>query len=120
MTEVSLVGGSKESREVLRGLLRLHHFRVKGEARGFKEAKKLLDDGFDGILLVDSDLSDGSWEEVLEAAQSAKPRPEAVLLSPFYGPEFEAKARKHGATGVVMRPFEIPELLDALSPGTKA
>lgn len=115
MTEVTLIGGSRESREVLRGLLRLHHFRVKGEGRGLKDAKKVLEEGFDGILLVDSDLTDGTWEEVLQAAQGSKPRPGAVLLSPFYGSEFEAKARKCGATGVVMRPFEIPELLDALN-----
>lgn len=112
--DVTLVGGSRESREVLRGLLRLHRFRVKGEGRGLKDAKKLLEEGLAGVLLVDSDLADGSWEEVLEAAQAAKPRPRAVLLSPFYGPEFELKARRHGAQAILMRPFEIPELLEAL------
>jgi DNA-binding response OmpR family regulator len=114
MTEVTLIGGSRESREVLRALLRLHRFRVREDGRGLKDAKKLLDSGVEGVLLVDSDLADGSWEEVLAAAQSAKPRPRTVLLSPFYGTEFEAKARRQGADATVMRPFEIPELLEAL------
>jgi DNA-binding response OmpR family regulator len=114
MTDVSLIGGTPETREVLRALLRLHHYRVKGEGRGLKDAKKLFQESSDGIFLVDSDLSDGSWEEILQASQSAKSRPGIVLVSPFYGAEFEAKAKRLGASAVLLRPFEIPELLEAL------
>lgn len=114
MTDVSLVGGTPETREVLRALLRLHHYRVKGEGRGLKEARKLLQEGVRGILLVDADLTDGSWEEVLKESDQAKPRPGVVLVSPFYGAEFEAKAKRLGANSVLLRPFEIPELLEAL------
>ncbi len=114
MTDIWLVGGTPETREVLRALLRLHHYRVKAEGRGLKEAKRLLQEGVRGILLVDADLTDGSWEEILKEGDGAKPRPGIVLVSPFYGNEFETKAKRLGADRVLLRPFEISELLEAL------
>lgn len=115
MTDVVLAGGSPDTREVLRALLRLHHYRVKGEAKGLKEVKKLLGEGLEGILVIDVDLTDGSWEEVVQAAHEARPAPRVVLVSPFYGGEFQTKARRLGASSVLVRPFEIPELLEALN-----
>ncbi len=114
MTDIFLIGGTPETREVLGALLRLHHHRVKGEGRGLKDAKKILQGGTRGILLVDTDLVDGTWEEVLKEADPARPRPGLVLISPFYGAEFEAKAKRLGANCVLLRPFEIPELMEAL------
>jgi response regulator RpfG family c-di-GMP phosphodiesterase len=120
MTDVSLIGGTSETREVLRALLRLHHYRVKGEGRGLKDAKKLLQESPDGIFLVDADLADGTWEEVLQATHSSKHESGVVLISPFYGTEFESKAKRLGASAVLLRPFEIPELLEALKASSPA
>ena len=114
MTDIVLVGGTEETREVLRALLRLHHYMVRGEGRGLKDARKLLQENPESIFLVDSDLADGNWEEVLQATHPGKGRPGVVLVSPFYGAEFEAKAKRLGAMAVLLRPFEIPELLEAL------
>lgn len=114
MTDVALIGGTAETREVLRSLLRLHHFRVKGEGKGLKDAKRLFQESPESVFLVDSDLADGSWEEVLSASKGGKSSLGVILVSPFYGAEFEAKAKKLGASAVLLRPFEIPELLEAL------
>ena len=115
MTEVALIAGNEETREVLRALLRLHHHRVKAEGRGSTDAQRLLRSGFKGVLFVDAELSDGSWTEVLQSAKESSPPVLAVLVSPFYGPEFEEKARKLGVGAILLRPFEIPELLDAIA-----
>ncbi len=114
MTEVALIAGNEETREVLRALLRLHHHRVQGEGRGVADARRLLRSGFKGVLFVDAELSDGSWTDVLESAQESRPPVPSVLISPFYGAEFEEKARKLGVGAILLRPFEIPELLDAI------
>ena len=115
MSDIAVIGGNDETREVLRAILRLHHHRVKGEGRGCRDAQRLLQGGFAGVLIVDAELADGSWAEILESARRATPRIASILVSPFYGDEFEEKARKLGAGAVLLRPFEIPELLDALS-----
>ncbi|MDE1821646.1 MAG: response regulator [Euryarchaeota archaeon] len=114
MTDVLLIGGAEEAREVFRALLRLHHFRVKGEASGAKEAKNLLKGGFKGVMLLDTELSDGDWGDVISKAQGSKPKVPVVLVSPLYGAEFEEKAKRLGACALLPRPFEIPELLAAI------
>lgn len=116
MTDVYLVGSNPETREILRALLRLHRYRVKGEAKGAKDAIKLVKDGARGILLLDAELADGNWSDVLQAAQHASPKLPVVLLSSLYGAEFETKAKRLGVVALLPRPFEIPELL--LSLGT--
>ncbi len=115
MTEVALIAGNDETREVLRALLRLHHHRVQAEGRGSADAQRLLKSGFKGVLFVDAELSDGSWTEVLESARGSRPPVPSVLVSPFYGAEFEEKARKLGVGAILLRPFEIPELLDVIA-----
>lgn len=114
MTDVFLVGSNSETREILRALLRLHRYRVKGEAKGAKEAIRLLKDDGRGVLLLDAELSDGTWSDVVEAAQRSSPRVPVVLLSSLYGTEFESKAKRLGVAALLPRPFEIPELLQAL------
>lgn len=114
MTNVVVVSGVPESREVLRAVLRLHHHRVKAEGSGLKDAKKLLQGGHDAVFLLDTDLADGTWEEVLDSLQKLKSPPGVVLLSSHYGPEFETRARRLGVRVILSRPFEIPELLEAL------
>jgi DNA-binding NtrC family response regulator len=115
MTEVALIAGNEETREVLRALLRLHHHRVRAEGRGTADAQRLLKSGFKGVLFVDAELSDGSWVDILQSARESEPSVPTVLVSPFYGAEFEEKAHKLGVGAILLRPFEIPELLDAIA-----
>lgn len=114
MTDVLLVSGGAEAREVFRALLRLHHFHVKSEAAGTKQAMNLLRTGFKGVMILDTELTDGGWEDVLTRAQESRPKVPVVLVSPLYGAEFENKAKHLGAAVILPRPFEIPELLAAI------
>ena len=116
--DVLLICGEEDVREVFRAGLRLHHFRVKAEARGRRQARGLLRAGARGVTILDTELADGERGDVLAKAQEYRSRLPVVLVSPRYGKEFEEKAKRLGASAIRPRPFEIPELLAAIEEAT--
>ena len=99
-------------------MLRLHHFRLKAEARGCRQAKSLLRAGARGVMILDTELVDGEWGDALAKAKESRSRLPEVLVSPGYGKEFEEKAKRLGAFVILPRPFEIPERLVAIEEAT--
>ena len=55
-----VVAGDEETRVLLRGLLRLHHFRVEGEAEGATHALELVRDRRPSLMVTDVTLAEGS------------------------------------------------------------
>lgn len=115
MTEVALIAGNDETREVLRALLRLHHHPGAGRGAGERRRSAPAQVGIQGRALrgrgaLGRELDRGPRER--EGIPASVP---SVLVSPFYGAEFEEKARKLGVGAILLRPFEIPELLDVIA-----
>ncbi len=110
-----VVAGDEETRVLLRGLLKLHHVRVEGEARGAKAALGLLRQHRPSLVLVDTELADGHWAELLAGTRALGPAYRFVLVSPhaLSGPDGEDGS---GPDAFLVRPFRIRAFADALGP----
>ncbi|HZY91561.1 MAG TPA: hypothetical protein VFG07_02120 [Thermoplasmata archaeon] len=110
-----VVAGEEETRVLLRGLLRLHHFRVLGEAEGGSGALDRLREAAPQVLVVDSQLAEGSADSLVPAVRRRFPAVRVVLVlhggvpAPTDGPE--------GPDVVLRRPFRIQEFATAVSRG---
>ena len=96
---------------LLRGLLRLHHFRVLGEAQNERDGLDLLRTHAPGLLVVDANLADGSVRSLLEGARRITPKLRTVLVAP------SGAAADHGPSGadaVLQRPFRVREFAEAV------
>jgi DNA-binding NarL/FixJ family response regulator len=109
-----VVAGDDETRVLLRGLLRLHHYRVVGEAEGVHQAVDLMRQTLPSVLVSDVNLSDGTYSDLLEAARGTVPPPRVILVVP--------STRPHAASDgplrpdvVLQRPFRIRQFAEALN-----
>ena len=111
-----VVAGDEETRVLLRGLLRLHRFRVVGEAEGTTATIERVREDPPDILVVDSQLAEGSVEDLLPEVRRRFPAVHVVLIVHGSPPSIlEGRAAPHV---VLRRPFRIQEFADALSPGS--
>jgi len=108
-----VVAGDDETRVLLRGLLRLHHYRVVGEAEGAHQAIGLLRQTTPGVVVSDVNLVDGTFADVLEAAHLASPPPRVILVVPSTRPHAAAEAPTR-PDAVLQRPFRIRQFAEAL------
>ncbi len=115
MASVAVVGGSEETRLLLRGLLRLHGHQVVGEGAAFAEILP-RDSAAEGptTVVADVDLDDPETGRTLAAIRRARPSLRIVLLTPHRSARVEAKARELGLAGILRRPFAVRELMEAV------
>jgi DNA-binding NarL/FixJ family response regulator len=109
-----VVAGDEETRVLLRGLLRLHHFRVVGEAEGAHQAIGLLRQTLPGVLVSDVNLVDGTYSDLLEAARGLEPPPRVILVVPSSRPHAASDGPLHPDV-ILQRPFRIRQFAEALS-----
>jgi DNA-binding NarL/FixJ family response regulator len=108
-----VVASDEETRVLLRGLLRLHHFRIVGEAEGATHAFELVEGQRPSVLVVDSNLAEGSTSGLISATHSAVPATRVVLVSPANRPPpMEGAARPDV---VLPRPFRIHQFAEAIA-----
>jgi CheY-like chemotaxis protein len=117
MPTVAIVGGSREVRLLIKGLLRLHHHAVVAEGASFDVLNGLAADAFPEVIVVDFDPTEPSRIEAVRVARKAHPACRFVLLTPGSGPGAREAARSAGANAIVGRPFAVRELIEAVSPG---
>jgi two-component system, OmpR family, KDP operon response regulator KdpE len=116
-TTAVVVAGDEETRVLLRGLLRLHHFRVEGEAEGATQALELLRHHRPALLVVDVNLAEGSSATLIQDARRLLPELRTILVAPASRPP--PAAGTDSATDVVLlRPFRIRQFAEALVPPT--
>lgn len=118
MANVAVVGGSREVRLLLKGLLRLHHHVVVAEGPSFDVLDGLPTDGEAPVVIVDFDLQEPGRLEAIRAARKARPASRFVLLTPGGGLPMREAGRSVGANAVIGRPFAVRELIEAVAPGT--
>src|SRR5467141_5406080 len=82
-----VVAGDEETRVLLRGLLRLHHFRVVGEAEGEGRALDIVREQRPNVLVVDVNLAEGSYSALVVEARASAPDLWVVLVAPAARPE---------------------------------
>lgn len=109
-----VVAGDEETRVLLRGLLRLHHFRVEGEAEGTTHALELVRERRPSLLVVDMNLVEGSPGALFGDARSIVPDLRAILVAPASRPPAPPPDPRQRADIVLLRPFRIRQFADAL------
>ncbi len=109
-----VVAGDEETRVLLRGLLRLHHFRVDGEADGVTQALELLHNHRPGLMVVDVNLAEGTAGALLAEARTIVPMLRIILVAPASRPP--AATPGPGPDVTLLRPFRIRQFAEALSP----
>lgn len=110
-----VAAGDEETRVLLRSLLRLHHVRVDGEARGVAGALDLVRKTRPSLLVVDTVLDDGEWPELLAGVRAAHPSSRFVLISPR-PPDLHGTPERLRPDALLVRPFRIRAFADALGP----
>ena len=111
-----VVAADEETRVLLRGLLRLHHCRVLGEAEGMTQALNLIADQHPNLLVADSALAEGSLDALLRALSKATDRPRTIVVAP---PDRDV-TRTPQPDAVLHRPFRIREFAQALGDHSSA
>lgn len=112
-----VVAGDEETRVLLRGLLKLHRFRVVGEASGASQADELVRLHRPTVLVADATLVEGSLGRLFPAARDASPGTRIILIQPNARPPPLEPPAVPDAT--LVRPFRVRDFIDALS-GTNA
>ncbi len=107
---------------LLRGLLRLHHFRVDGEAEGSTHALELIRLHRPTLLVVDANLAEGSSTPLVAQARALVAGLRVILVAPASRPPTLSTDPSQRPDVVLLRPFRIRQFADALSPpnGTAA
>ncbi|HYA70880.1 MAG TPA: hypothetical protein VEH28_05895 [Thermoplasmata archaeon] len=116
-----VVAGDEETRVLLRGLLRLHHFRVDGEAEGVTPALELIGLHHPSLLVVDASLAEGSVGPLIGRARSLVPGLRVILVAPASRPPSLAPEVAQRPDALLLRPFRIRQFAEALvrpGPGT--
>ena len=109
-----VVAGDEETRVLLRGLLRLHHFRVDGEAEGVTHGMELLNLHRPSLLVVDASLAEGSVTSLIGQARGVVPGLRVILVAPASRPpNLPTDPRLHPDT-LLLRPFRIHQFAEAL------
>jgi DNA-binding NtrC family response regulator len=117
MANAVVVAGDEETRVLLRGLLRLHHFRVDGEADGVRLAMELLERHRPRLLVLDVNLAEGSPQNLLAEARRLLPSIRTILVAPASRPP-SAPDGPSKPDVVLLRPFRIRQFAEALVPPT--
>lgn len=111
-----VVAGDEETRALLRGLLRLHRFRVDGEAAGSTQAIELVRVHRPSLLVVDARLAEGSASPLVGQARGMVPGLRVVLVAPASHPPTLPSDPIQRPDVVLLRPFLIREFAEALVP----
>lgn len=101
---------------LLRGLLRLHHFRVDGEAEGATQAIELIRVHRPALLVVDSNLAEGSSTPLVGHARGLSPGLRVILVAPASRPPTLPSDPLQQPDVVLLRPFRIRQFAEALVP----
>ena len=110
-----VLGGSEDSRLLLRGLLRLHRHRVLLEAPTREGAERIPSTPETKILVLDAGTDKGEgWAEVLASLLRSRTDIQALVILPSSDPALETRARQAGARATLVRPFAIRDFIEAV------
>jgi len=109
-----IVGGTEETRLLLRGLVRLHHHRVLEETRTADHLKPADPSDPARVLILVGDGDGDGWPHELATARALHPDLLTLLIIPERTPDLIARARRMGVKAVLNRPFAIRDLVSAV------
>jgi DNA-binding NtrC family response regulator len=111
-----VVAGDEEARVLLRGLLRLHQFRVDGEAVGSTQAIELIRVHRPSLLVVDAHLAEGSVNLLIGHARGLAPGLRVILIASVSHPPTPPSDPNQRPDAVLLRPFRMHQFVEVLVP----
>lgn len=110
-----VLGGSEDTRLLLRGLLRLHRHRVLLEAPTREGLARIPTTPEVKILVLDAGPDKGeAWAEELANLLKGRSDLRALVILPSSDPGLETRARQAGARATLVRPFAIRDFVEAV------
>lgn len=109
-----IVGGSDETRLLLRGLLRLYHYRVEGEVPRAEFLKPAPAGGEGRVLILVVDGPGDEWPSELATARERQPSAQPLLIARGVSAQFESTARSAGVRGILYHPYAIHDLISTV------
>jgi len=109
-----IVGGNDETRLLLRGLLRLHRYRVLAEAPTAEELEPVDEPLGRRVLVLVADGDDDDWAAELVTARERQTGLLPLLIVPETQAELIARARAAGVLGILSLPFAIRDLISTV------
>lgn len=113
-----VVAADEETRVLLRGLLRLHHVRVDGEAEGASHALELVTSRRPKLMVADVNLAEGSPTSLVAEARAIEPELRVILVAPASRPP-SLPIPEQRPDVVLLRPFRIRQFAEALLPSAE-
>jgi DNA-binding NarL/FixJ family response regulator len=114
MPSALVVAAEEETRVLLRGLLRLHRFRIVGEAEDCVRAMTLVQEQAPATLVIDTTLAEGDAVDLADSAKRHRPETRVVIVARGQRPVIPAGHREPDA--VLLRPFRIHDFALAVTP----
>lgn len=110
-----VIGGSEDTRLLLRGLLRLHRHRVLLEAPTREGLDRLPPSPETKILVFDAGPAKGdAWSSELVGILKGRTDLHALAILPSSDAALESRARQAGAKAILVRPFAIRDFIQAV------
>jgi hypothetical protein len=106
-----IVGGNEETRLLLRGLLRLYHYRVEGEVPRAELLRPAESPDRERVLILVVDGRGEEWSKDLSIVRERQPGAQLLLIAQGGSASLEATARSAGVRGILYRPFGIRDLI---------
>jgi DNA-binding NarL/FixJ family response regulator len=114
-TSAFVAAGEEETRVLFRGLLRLHHLRVLGEADGARPLLDLIREHQPDLVVADSVLAQGTIGEIIREGRKVRPGLRVVVVTPSTRPAATVEEAS-SADVVLVRPFRIRQFAEAVNP----
>ncbi|HYA55013.1 MAG TPA: hypothetical protein VEG42_05370 [Thermoplasmata archaeon] len=110
-----VLGGSEDTRLLLRGLLRLHRHRVLFEGPTREGIDRLPPSPETKILVLDTGpAKNDAWADELTSVLKGRTDLHALVILPSADPALEGRARQAGAKSILVRPFAIRDFIQAV------
>ncbi|MCI4336300.1 MAG: hypothetical protein L3K17_03770 [Thermoplasmata archaeon] len=120
MANVVIVGGTEETRLLLRGLLRLYRHRVVADGPRFDVVTSLATEVRPAVAVVDIDIEDPQQSAEMVGMMRHLPAIHVLLLSSERTARTETRAKELGIDCVICRPFAVHDLMEAVEAASAA
>ena len=113
LISVLIIDDQKETRSLLSEILGNEGYTVE-EAENGKQALKICQKYYFDAALLDIELPDIKGTELLAGLKQIQPKMVNIIITGYPSIENAVKAVNNKADGYVMKPFDIPLLLETL------
>jgi nitrogen regulation protein NR(I) len=110
---ILLIEDDRRSAQSLERVLKAKGYAVRLADRGDEGLERAKSDDFD-VVVTDLRMPGMGGLELVRELHAAKPRLPIVLMTAFGTTETAIEATKHGAFEYLLKPFEMPELLEVI------